>query len=76
MYAGFKPSQRKRAKKANRHVKRDEVVLFDNIKQYDHRPGKSDINRINLGVPLVLRSTVNPLNIAVRQSKARAKEIF
>ena len=38
-YLGYKPPS-KRHKKSHKQVKRDEVVLFDNVKEYNHRPGE------------------------------------
>lgn len=37
--SGYKPAS-ERHRRAHKQVKRDEVVLFDNVKEYSHRPGK------------------------------------
>ena len=37
---GYSPESNKGKRKSNKHVKRDEVVLFDNVKEYRHKPGK------------------------------------
>lgn len=37
---GYNPSTTKGEDKPHKHVKRDEVVLFDNVKEYGQKPGK------------------------------------
>ena len=37
---GYKPESNKGKSNSHKHVKRDEVVLFDNVKEYSHKPGE------------------------------------
>lgn len=46
--SGYSPESNKGKSKSHKHIKRDEVVLFDNVKEYSRKPGKWSENKMKL----------------------------